>query len=125
MLRAYKEGRRALLLAFVEEGFEAGVAGAADGEACAVGENREAAVLAVGLGAGDALEVHDVGAVDTHETVWVKARFQSGDGLLLEMLFAKACKSNVIILSFRIVEFGDRNQSDLGAVFYHQAFEEL
>jgi predicted RNase H-like HicB family nuclease len=47
-------------LSFVEEGFEAGVAGAAHWQARAVGENREAAVLAVGLDAHDAFQIHDV-----------------------------------------------------------------
>ncbi len=37
------------LFALVEEGFEAGVAGAADGQAGAIGENGQAAVFAIGL----------------------------------------------------------------------------
>src|SRR5882672_5268477 len=45
------------LFAFVE----AGLAGAADGQARAVGENGQAAVLAVGLDAHDAFQIHDVG----------------------------------------------------------------
>src|SRR5216683_3776343 len=74
-------------LSFVEKGFKTGEAGPADGQARAVGENGQAAVLAVGLDARDALQVHDVRAVDAHEAVGIEAGFQAGDGLLLEMLF--------------------------------------
>ncbi len=66
--------------ALVEEGFEAGVAGAADGQARAVGENSQAAVLAVGLDAHHAFEIHDVRAVDAHKAVRIEASFQAGDG---------------------------------------------
>src|SRR6266568_9255611 len=66
--------------ALVEEGFEAGVAGAADGQARAVGENSQAAVLAVGLDAHHAFEIHDVRAVDAHKAVRIEASFEAGDG---------------------------------------------
>jgi len=75
------------LLAFVEKGFEAGVACTGYGQARAVGENGQAAVFAIRLDAHDAFEIHDVGAVDAHEGVWIEAGFEAGDGLLLEMLF--------------------------------------
>src|SRR2546427_9489534 len=101
MERSYRRSSRRAL---VEEGFQAGVAGAADRQARAVGENRQAAVLAIGFDANDALEIHDVRAVDTYETVRVEASFESGDGLLLEMLFALSGERHIIVLSLRIVE---------------------
>src|ERR1700683_4419263 len=48
----------------VEESAEAGVAGAADGELGAVGEDGDVSVLCVGLDFDDALQVDDVGAMD-------------------------------------------------------------
>src|SRR5882762_3653615 len=110
------------LFAFVEEGFEAGVAGAADGQASAVGENGQAAVLAVGLDAHEAFKVHDVGAVDAHEAGRIEAGFQAGDGLLLEMLLAQAGQRYVVVLGFRVVELDNWDQRNLGAVFHHEAF---
>src|SRR5229473_3976643 len=72
----FGSSRRAL----VEEGFEAGVAGTAHRQAGAVGENRKAAVFAVGLDAHNAFQIHDVRAMDAHITVRVEACFQAGDG---------------------------------------------
>jgi len=66
--------------ALVEEGFEAGVAGAADRQARTVGEDGQAAVLAVRLDAHNALEIHDVRAVDAHKAARIEASFQAGDG---------------------------------------------
>src|SRR5229473_5321031 len=99
----FGSSRRAL----VEEGFEAGVAGAANRQARAVGENGEAAVLAVGLDACDAFEIHDVRAVDADEAVWIQAGFEAGDGLLLEMLFALAGERHVIVLGLGVVKFSN------------------
>ncbi len=51
-----------------------GVAGAADRQAGAVGEDGDAALLAVGLDARDALQVDDGGAVNAHEAGRDRAR---------------------------------------------------
>src|SRR5712664_1099206 len=102
------------LLSLVEEGFEAGVAGTAHREAGAVGEDGEAAVLAVGFDACDALQIHDIRAMDAHEAVWIEA----GDGLLLEMLLPLTGQRHV-------VKFGDGNQRNLRAVLHYEAFQKL
>src|SRR5260370_15650152 len=59
-LSYFRSSRRA----FVEEGFEAGVACAANGKARAVGENGPAAVPAIKLDAHHPLEIHHVRAGD-------------------------------------------------------------
>src|SRR5258708_37435998 len=109
------------LLSLVEEGVEAGVAGTAHREAGAVGEDGEAAVLAVGLDACDALQIHDIRAMDAHEAVWIEA----GDGLLLEMLLLLTGQRHVVVLGLRVVKFGDGNQRNLRAVLHYEAFQKL
>src|ERR1700682_611033 len=113
------------LLSLVEEGLEAGVAGAAYRQARAVGENRKAAILAVRLDAPDALQVHEVRAVDAHVAVRVEACLQAGDGLLLEVLLSPTGQRHVVVLGLRVVKLGDRNQRNLRAVLYDQAFLKL
>ena len=117
------EGGR--LGAIVEEGFEAGVARAADGEASAVGEDGDAAVFAVRLDAGDALEIHDVGTMNTDEAIGVEAGFEARDSLLLEVFFAFGGEGDVIILGFGEIELGDGNQNDASAVADDEAIEKL
>src|SRR6266851_4168093 len=117
----FGSSRRAL----VEKGFEAGVTGAAHRQTRAIAENRQPAVLAVRLDARDAFQVHDVGAVDAHEPVRVKASFQAGDGLLLKMLFPLTGQCYVIVLGLGVVKLGNGNQGDLRAVFHDKAFQEL
>jgi hypothetical protein len=51
----------------VEECFEAGVAGAADWELGAGGEDGDVGVFTVGFDFGDAFEIDDEGTVDAHE----------------------------------------------------------
>ena len=75
--RALKAAGHCSLVLFVEEGFQAGIACAADGKACAVREDCHFAVFAVGLDARDALEVDEVGAVDTYEESRVERQFEA------------------------------------------------
>src|SRR5260370_27446780 len=96
--RGYFGSSRRALVEEGEEGFEAGITGAAHRQTRAIAENRQPAVLAVRLDARDAFQVHDVGAVDAHEPVRVKASFQADDGLLLEMFFALIGQCYVIVL---------------------------
>ena len=55
----------------------------------------------------------------------VEAAFETGDGLLLKMFFALRGERDVVVLGFGVVEFGDGDESDAGAVFYDDAFEKL
>src|SRR6516162_3004829 len=89
--RALNAAGHCSLVLFVEEGFQAGIACAADGKAYAVREDCHFAVFAVGLDARDALEVDEVGAVDTHEESRVKRQFEARDCLLFQMLFSFCC----------------------------------
>ena len=75
--RALNAAVQCSLVLFVEEGFQAGIACAADGKACAVREDCHFAVFAVGLDARDALEVDEVGAVDTYEESRVERQFEA------------------------------------------------
>ena len=63
--------------------------------------------------------------MDAHETVWIEACFQSGNGLLLEMFFSLAGQRHVVVLGFRVVKLGNRNERNLRAVFHYQTFQEL
>ena len=66
------------------------------------------AIFAVGLDAGDAFEVDNVGAVDAKESRRVEGGFEAGDGLLLQVLFAVRAEGDVVVLGFGVVELGDR-----------------
>src|ERR1700735_2708605 len=109
----------------VEESAEAGVAGAADGELRAVGEDGDVSVLRVGLDLDDALQVDDVGAVNAEKTRRVERGFQARDGLLLQVLFAFGCKGDVIVLRFHVFEFRDWNDEDARAIAHGDAVEIL
>ncbi len=100
----------------VEEGAEAGVTGAADGEPRAIVEDGDVAILGVGLDAGDAFEIDDVGAMDAQEAGRIERGLEAGDGLLLEMLFAFGNEREVIVLRLGVVEFGNGNDEDAGAI---------
>ena len=65
---------------FIEERLEAGVAGAADGQARAVDQYRKPAVFAVEFDARPAFRIDDVRAVNAHEARRLQAGFQAGDG---------------------------------------------
>ncbi|OLC99600.1 MAG: hypothetical protein AUH86_02070 [Acidobacteria bacterium 13_1_40CM_4_58_4] len=69
---------------------EAGIAGAADGQARAVCEDGQAAVLAVRFDASDSFQIHDIRAVNTDEAMRVETRFQTGNGLLIEVFLTLA-----------------------------------
>src|SRR5580700_10772264 len=63
--------------------------------------------------------------MDSHKSVWIEAGFQASDGLLLQMLFAFAGQSDVVVLGFRVVELCNRNECDAGSIAHYDAFEEL
>jgi hypothetical protein len=115
----------ALVWLAIEEFAEAGVTGAADGELCSVVEHRDVAIFAVGLDAGDSFEIDDVGAVDAKESRRVEGGFEAGDGLLFEMLFVFRAEGDVVVLGFGVVELGDGDDENLGAVTDWDAVEML
>ena len=75
----------------VEECAEAGVAGAAYWQSRAVGENCQPAVLAVGLNAHHAFQIHYVGTVDAHKALRIERR--------LRMLITRALVRQARLLS--------------------------
>jgi len=75
--RAFRLTPGCSLVLFVQEGFEAGVAGATDGEPHAVRKDGHLTVFAIRLDARDALEVHEVGAVDAHEESRVERQLET------------------------------------------------
>ena len=109
----------------VEKFAKAGVSGAADGELCSVVEHRDVAIFAVGLDAGDSFEVDDIGAVDAKESRRVEGGFEAGDGLLFEVLFAFGAEGDVVVLGFRVIELGDGNDENPGAIADGDAIEIL
>ena len=109
----------------IEKFAEAGVTGAADGELRSVVEHGDVAIFAVGLDAGDAFEVDDVGAMDAEEARRVEGGFEAGDGLLLQVLFAVGAEGDVVVLRFGVIELGDRNDENSGAVADGDAIEIL
>ena len=74
-----------------------------------------------GFDACDALQIHDIRAMDAHEAVWIEA----GDGLLLEMLLPLTGQRHVVVLGLCVVKFGDGNQRNLRAVLHYEAFQKL
>jgi hypothetical protein len=100
----------------IEKFAEAGVTGAADGELCSVVEHGDVAIFTVRLDAGDALEVDDVRAVDAKKSRRVEGGFEAGDGLLFEVLLAFGADGNVVVLGFGVIEFGDGDYEDAGAI---------
>src|SRR5437899_3905313 len=97
------------LLAFIEEGFEAGVAGAADRQARAVGEDRQATILAVRLYTYHTFQINDVRPMDADKIVRIEACFQAGNSLLLEVLFSLTDQGHIVVLSLGVVELANRN----------------
>src|SRR5271156_7150158 len=100
----------------VEESAEAGIAGAADGELRAVGEDGDMSILRVGFDFDDAFEVHDEGTMDPEKTRRVERGFKARDSLLFQMLLAFGCEGDVIVLCFHVIEFRDWNDEHARAI---------
>src|SRR5260370_9841413 len=92
------------LSVFIEERLEAGVAGAADGQARAVDQYRKPAVFAVGFDARHAFKIDDVRAVNAHEARSLQAGFQAGDRLLLQVFRAVTRQGHILILGSSAVD---------------------
>jgi hypothetical protein len=103
------QGLGARLRTLIQQGLEAGVAGAADGETRTIRQDGEAAVFSIGLDTDHALKIHNVGTMDSDELFGVQAGFEAGDRLLLQVLFAFAGQGYVVILRFGVVEFSNRD----------------
>ncbi len=63
--------------------------------------------------------------MNADEAGGIEPGFDTGDGLLLEMLYAVSRQRHIVVLRFHVVEFGHRNQGHARAVAYHEPFEKL
>jgi hypothetical protein len=63
--------------------------------------------------------------VDAHETCGIQTRFDTRDGLLLQMFLTLTCQCHVIVLGLQVVQLGDGDQRDPRAIFNDQSFEKL
>src|ERR1700722_5241063 len=109
----------------VEEGFQAGVARAADGDLNAAAEHGDVGVFAVRLDLRDAFKIDDVGAMDAQKAGRVEGRFQVGDGLLLQVLFAGGRERDVVVLSLGVIELRYWNDRNLRAFTNRDTIEIL
>src|SRR6266567_6829395 len=60
--------------------------------------------------------------MNSHKILRIKCGFQARYSLLLQMLLALAGERDVVILCFRVIQFGNRNNVDACSVFYNNAF---
>src|SRR5215470_4253148 len=104
---------------------QSGVSGAADGKLGACSENHDVCIFAVGLDLSEAIQIHDVRAVNAQESLRVERFFQVGESLLLEVFLSLNRERHVIVLSFGEVEFSDGNDVHARSILYHNALEIL
>src|SRR6202034_2802075 len=109
----------------VEKRAKARVAGAADGQLHTAREYRDMRIFSEGLDFDDALEVHDVGAVDAEKARRIERRFEAGNRLLLQVFFAAPDERDIIVLRLGVVEFRHGDDEDAGAVTHRNAVEIL
>src|ERR1051326_2031162 len=100
---------------------QTGIARTAHRQPGAIGEDRDATLLAIGLDARDPLQVHDGGSMNANEAGGVERSLEVGDGLLLEVRFAAAVQRHIIVLRLGIIELIKRNNMHAGAILNYSA----
>src|ERR1017187_6152572 len=110
----------------IAHGFEQpGVAGAADGQARAIVQNRDSAFLPIGFDARNPVQVDDGGAVDAYEAGRIERLLERRNGLLLEIALAAAVERHVVVLRFHVIQFVDGDDLDPRTILHHDALRKL
>src|SRR5882757_2796563 len=64
--------------------FQPQIPGPTDGYLCPTGENRQAAVLCIGLDLRDPLQIDEKRAMHTHKLAWIETFLEARDRLLFQ-----------------------------------------
>jgi len=63
-------------------------------------------VFGVQLQLREPIDIQNVGTMDAHELRWIQCGFEVGKRLLLQISLALRSKTDVIVLSFNVIDLG-------------------